>query len=358
MSLSEELTQYHQGIMPLIVARMHEVFADIRGVDLAGGKHLRGTLCLLVSDALGGDRDRALDYASAVDGLHLGTLQHDDVLDQHTERRGVPTRWVIEGIKAPIIFGDRLMTLAHKRLSLHGKPEMAEVVNALDMTVESVAKEVATKPLELAIDVLSGRVTDVGYRKLCLTKTAPFFKAAARLGAMAADSDRETVVALGDYGERLGVAYQYADDLVDIVKLQGARKMPPWNEIVPVVPAIMHYNGKNIRQALWEVPLGIFKDALTGRGPGERLVALLSQLDVAQQLERDIGKETAGAVEAVQDVDFDEELQQNVRDFPLYIVNLMLAEADKSIGPVVEGAIVEREEADASHQERAPGPTP
>ena len=340
-----ELSEYHQEVMPLIGARMKEVFADIPSVDLEGGKHLRGVLCLLVSDALGGNRERALDYASAVDGLHLGTLQHDDVLDQHTERRGRPTTWVLEGIKASIAYGDRMMTLAQKRLALHGKPEMEEVVNALDMTIESVVREVTTKPLEFAIDFLTGKVSDVGYRKLCLTKTAPFFKAAARLGAIAAGSREQAVERLGTYGEATGVAYQYADDICDIVKLQEAGKMPGWNELVPVLPAIIHYNGKNIQQALWEVPLGIFRDAVTGKGPGEKLVTLLSQLDVAQRLEKDIEEEIARAAEAVEATEFKEEYREMIGDFPRYAVNLMLAEVDQSLGPTVEGEKVEYVEA-------------
>jgi len=332
MKSDRSLAEYHREALPLIVERMRTIFSGVP-VDIEGGKHIRGVLALLVSDALGGDREKALDYAAVVDGVHLATLQHDDVLDRHTERRGIPTLWVMEGIKAPIIYGDRIFTLAQKRLSLHGKPEMDEITTALDTTVEAVAMEVVTKPAELLIDFFTGRVADVGYQKLCLTKTAPFFKSAARLGAMAARSPEQIINSLSSYGEKIGLAYQYADDLVDLVKLQAEEEMPGWEKIVPVLPAVIHYNGRNIRQALWEVPLGILKDTLTGKGPGEKLMSLLSQLDVAAQLGEDIEKELSRAVELLRGIEFRPEFQAMVRDFPRYAVNMMLAEVGRSTRP-------------------------
>jgi len=348
----KELRDYHKEVLPLIVSRMKEVFADIPGVDLEGGKHLRGTLCVLVSDALGGDRDKALDYAAAVDGLHLGTLQHDDILDLHTERRGKPTAWVLQGIKAPIIYGDRLMTLAQRRMGLHGKPEMDEVIIALDTTVQAIVRELSTKPWELAIDFLSGRMADVGYRKLCLAKTAPFFRAAAKLGAMAASSEETIANRLADYGQSVGLAYQYADDLVDIVNLQKSQKLPAWDDVIPVLPAIIHYNGRNIREAIWEVPLGIFRDVLMGKGPLDRLLALVSQLDVAQQLEREVRQEVTAAGQAVDGIRFKEEYGNLVRDFPRYAVGLMLAEVGHSIYPT------EKKKEEKPNEERTASPAP
>ena len=65
MSSMESLAQYHQQALPLIVERMGTVFSGVP-VDIEGGKHIRGVLALLVSDALGGEREKALDYAAVV----------------------------------------------------------------------------------------------------------------------------------------------------------------------------------------------------------------------------------------------------------------------------------------------------
>lgn len=331
-----ELAAYHEEVKPLIAQRMQEVFSDIRGLDF-GGKHLRGLLCVLISDALGGDRDKALTSAAVVDGVHAGSLIHDDIVDQDLERRGQPSLWITNGIKRAVFVGDRVFAIANKRAAMLGNQESAEVAEALDTTVGSWISEGASKPAEFLIDLFTGKVPNVGYQKLCLTKTAPFFKAAAKLGGIAANSGTRALDALSNYAEKVGLAYQYADDLCDIVNLQKEKGMPPWRKLVPVIPALIHYNGKSLRQALFEIPWGIFKDSLVGKGPGEKLISLLSQLDVTQQLTRDIQKEVERAVKAVDGIKFQEDYQQMVKEYPRYAVNLMLHEVDRELKPAIEG---------------------
>lgn len=330
-----ELTKYQEEVKTLITERMEQLFSDVRGLDTSG-KHLRGTLCLLISDALGGNRDRALTSAAVVDALHLASLIHDDIVDGDTERRGHPSLWITDGIKRAVFAGDRVFAIAHKRMALLGNQESREIAEALDITVGGWVKEGASKPAEFLVDLFTGQVPEVGYRKLCLTKTAPFFKAAAKLGGMAAGSDDRTLNALSSYAEGVGLAFQYSDDCVDIIKLQQEKGLPPWQKVVPVIPAIIHYNGRNIRQALFEIPWGIFKDSLVGKGPGQKLIGLLSQLDVTQQITIDIQKEIENAVEAVGDIEFAEDYQEMVRDYPHYAINLMLAEAGQELKPVIE----------------------
>jgi len=330
-----ELNAYHAEVKPLIAERMRQIFGDVRGLDL-GGKHLRGTLCVLVSDALGGDRDRSLTSAAVVDAVHAASLVHDDIVDEDTERRGHPSLWITNGIKQAVFTGDRAFAIAQKRAAMLGNQECAEVAEALDTTVAAWVTEGATKPAEFIIDLFTGRVPEVGYEKLCLTKTAPFFRAAARLGGIAARSPIQVLDALSRYGERLGLAFQYSDDYVDIINLQQEKTLPPLKKLIPVVPAIIHYNGKNIKQALFEVPWGIFKDSLVGKSPGEKLVGLLSQLGIAHQLTVDIEKELENAVRAVGGVAFKEDYQQMARDYPYYAVNLMLIEVDRKLKPPIE----------------------
>ena len=336
-----ELATYHEEVKPLITERMRQIFCDVRGLDF-GGKHLRGALCTLISDALGGNRDRTLVSAAVVDAIHAATLIHDDIVDEDTERRGHPSLWITDGIKKAVGVGDWVFAIANKRMAMQGNQECREIAEALDITVSAWVKEGASKPAEFLVDLFTGRVPDVGYQKLCLTKTAPFFKAAAKLGGMAANSDARTLNALSSYGERVGLAYQYSDDYTDLVKLQKEKGMPPWQKLVPVIPAIIHYNGRNLRQALFEVPLGIFRDSLVGKSPGQKLVSLLSQLDITEQLTKDIQKELENAVKAIEGIKFSEDYQEMVRDYPRYAVNLMLAEVDKELKPVIEAGKEEK----------------
>jgi geranylgeranyl pyrophosphate synthase len=327
-----QLATYHQEVKSLITERMGQIFSDVRGMSF-GGKHLRGLLCVLTSDALGGDRDRALTSAAVVDAVHEASLIHDDIVDQDMERRGHPSLWVTDGIKKAVLTGDRVLAIAQKRVAMLGNQESREVAEALDITVGSWITEGTSKPAELLMDLFIGQVPEVGYQKLCLAKTAPFFKAAARLGGMAADSDDRALNALGSYAERIGLAFQYSDDLVDIIKLQKEGRIPDWRKLVPIIPAIIHYNGSNLRQALFEVPWGIFKDSLVGKGPGEKLLGLLSQLDIDQRLTADIQKECENAIRAIESIEAGEDYQEMMKDYPYYAVNLMLAEVDKELEP-------------------------
>lgn len=316
-----------------IEERTKEIFSDIPQV-WSGGKHLRGTLCLLISEALSGNRDKALTSAAVVDALHAASLIHDDIVDEDAERRGSPSLWITNGIKRAVFIGDRVFAMAHKRMALIGNNETKEVSEALDTTVDAWAKEGASKPIELLIDLFTSKVTDVGYRKLCLTKTAPFFKAAARLGGISADSDLKTLNALSNYAESVGLAYQYADDMVDIIKLQQKKGMPSVKDLASVMPAIIHYNGKNLRQLFFEIPFGIVRDSLVGKNAGEKLVSLLSQLDVAEQLTMDIGKEVDAAVACAKIIDLKPEYKDMVEQYPLYAANLMLAEVDRMLNQI------------------------
>jgi len=325
-----KLATYHEEVKPLIIQRMGEIFTAIKGLDL-GGKHLRGLLCLLVSDSLGGDRDRALTGAAVIDAIHSASLIHDDIVDEDLERRGHPSLWVTNGIKKAVATGDRVFAIAHKRAAMLGNKESITVAEAMDTTIAAWVKEAAPKPAELLVDLFTGQVPDVGYQKLCLTKTAPFFKAAARLGGIAAGANEYTLDTLACYAERTGLAFQYGDDYVDIIRLQQEKTLPAWQKLLPVIPAIFHYNGKNLRQALFEIPLGIFRDSLVGKGPGEKLLSLLSHLSVTEQLMADIKQEIASATRALEDISFQEDYQDMIKSYPLYAVNLMLAEVNQQL---------------------------
>lgn len=330
-----ELATYHKEVKPLITERMQEIFADVHGLDLTG-KHLRGLLCILLSDALGGDRDKALTSAAVVDAIHAASLIHDDIVDVDETRRGQPSLWVTNGIKKAIFAGDRVFAIAHKRAAMLGAHESAEVAEALDTTVGAWVKEGASKPAEFLVDLFTGKIPDVGYQKLCLTKTAPFFKAAARLGGIAANSDEKTLDALSNYAEKTGLAFQIADDIKDLQELQKETGIPDWKKFIPVLPAIIHYNGRQLRQALFEVPLGIFRDSLIGKPPGEKLISLLFQSNIIEQMQKDIEKEIQNAVNAIEGIKFKKGYKGLVRDYPGYAVNLMLHEADKELKPVVK----------------------
>ncbi len=182
---------------------------------LGGGKRVRPCLTLLCAQACGmeaPERDpNALRAALAIELLHCYTLVHDDLpaMDNDTERRGQPSVWAKFGQANAILVGDYLQALAFCTLP------------------HADGKALAPLLAQAATDVVSGQVADIAAaadptvcdaRHLLYVdtlKTGALFRAACALGARVAGADDKTVDACAAYGQNLGLAFQYVDDLLD-----------------------------------------------------------------------------------------------------------------------------------------------
>jgi geranylgeranyl diphosphate synthase type II len=188
----------------------------IRHSLLAPGKRFRPALVLWASEACGGDWDRAMPAACAVEMVHAYSLIHDDLpaMDDDDLRRGLPTCHKQYGEATAILAGDALLALAFEVLSRDVHPP--EVAAACCATLAEAAG-----PCHLVggqADDTSGALSEGGLSALesiHRRKTGALIVASLRLGAMAAQADRAAVFALADYGERIGLAFQITDDLLD-----------------------------------------------------------------------------------------------------------------------------------------------
>ena len=217
------------------------------GVDVSKGKKLRGSLTMLVSEAIGGDKKKALEFASAVELIHLGSLTHDDILDEHKERRGTIPLNVLKGAKWAVLAGDRMFSFATSIASKSGNKEAIEVADAMEAVLSGAMKELSVN--EFFKDVLSGDVSNKFYYKMIGLKTAGLFKSAGRFGAMTSTQKEDLINLYGDYGYNIGVAYQIADDLTDIIKMGNGDKEPDMGSIISVVPAVFNYNKEYAKKA-------------------------------------------------------------------------------------------------------------
>jgi len=199
-----------------------ELGDQLEHVVLAGGKRVRPTLTVLVCEAAGGDvweavdgvEDRqqtalsadgedALDYAVGIELVHNASLVVDDIIDQSEVRRGSPSAWAEYGYGPGLVASDGLLGEAFALFSRD--PRAMECVT--DSLVELGEGE--------AIELVDRPETEREYMELACRKTGALFRAAAELGAIAADADGRTVETLGDYAERVGVAFQIRDDVLD-----------------------------------------------------------------------------------------------------------------------------------------------
>jgi geranylgeranyl diphosphate synthase type I len=180
-----------------------ELGDELEHVVLAGGKRVRPTLTVLVCEAAGGDGDDALDFAVGVELVHNASLVVDDIIDQSEVRRGSPSAWAEYGYGPSVVASDGLLGEAFALFSRD--PRAIECVT--DSLVELGEGE--------AIELVDRPETEQEYMELARRKTGALFRAAAELGAIAADADGRTVETLGDYAERVGVAFQIRDDVLD-----------------------------------------------------------------------------------------------------------------------------------------------
>jgi geranylgeranyl pyrophosphate synthase len=202
--------------VPGLLARVEERLADLaagHGETLAehagstiaaGGKRLRPLLVFLAAgDAHGEGLVRA---ATAVELVHSATLVHDDVLDAAALRRGVPTVWSSAGREAATATGDLLFARAFAELVLNGSVEEIRVLSDASCAL-------AEGELRQRADAWDAAVPVERYLARCELKTARLFEAACRLGALESGGDAD---ALGDFGRRIGLAFQLLDDVLDV----------------------------------------------------------------------------------------------------------------------------------------------
>jgi geranylgeranyl diphosphate synthase type I len=180
-----------------------ELRKEVRHVALSGGKRVRPMVTLLVCEALDGDADLALDYAVGVELVHNASLVIDDIIDESDLRRSTPAAWAAFGHGPAIIASDGLLGEAFELFSTDERAMQAVAESMVDLG-EGEATELVDRPAD-----------EAAYMELARRKTGALFRAAAELGAIAADADAYTVEALGQYAERVGVAFQMRDDVLD-----------------------------------------------------------------------------------------------------------------------------------------------
>ncbi len=176
---------------------------QVEHVSLSGGKRVRPTLAMLVCEAAGGDGNEAVDFGVGIELVHNASLVVDDIIDESPVRRGVTAAHAEYGHGSAIIASDGLLGEAFSLFS-EDERAMRVVSEAMVELGEGEATELVAQP-----------TTQAEYMDLARRKTGALFRAAAEVGAIAADADPETVTAFGDYAERVGVAFQIRDDVLD-----------------------------------------------------------------------------------------------------------------------------------------------
>lgn len=196
-----------------------QLIEAMRYGTLGGGKRLRPALCLASCEAVGGDLHRAATPAAALELIHAYSLVHDDLpcMDDDDLRRGRPTTHRVYGEALAVLAGDGLLTLAFETLAAPDESIPAE--SRLEM-IRLLASCAGARGMVggQSLDVESEGEKDVDLPTLQFIhtrKTGALFSAACRIGALAGGAPVDRVALLGKFGEKLGLAFQIVDDLLD-----------------------------------------------------------------------------------------------------------------------------------------------
>jgi geranylgeranyl diphosphate synthase type II len=228
-----ELKQYIKERCELVDSRLKNAMpaetelpvslhSAMRYSTFAGGKRIRPVLMLAACEAVGGDINNALPAACAMEMIHTYSLIHDDLpaMDNDDFRRGRPTNHKVYGDAVAILAGDALLTQAFILLS---SPFLAS--NIPHDRILSVIHEIAS--CAGSRGMVGGQVVDMeseGKHDLDLPtvqyihihKTGALIKASVKCGAILGGAGERELAALVRYGEAIGLAFQIADDILDI----------------------------------------------------------------------------------------------------------------------------------------------
>jgi geranylgeranyl diphosphate synthase, type II len=190
----------------------------------AGGKRLRPILCLEAGRLFGGDEKSLLEVGCALELIHTYSLVHDDLpaLDNDDLRRGKPTLHRKFGEATAILAGDALLTLAFEVLSAPGlaADRQLRLIYELSHAIGTRAGMVAGQVVDLEATGLETDVATLEY--IHSAKTGAFIRAAVRSGALCAQAGEADLGSVTVYGEKIGLAFQIADDLLDVLGSEEA----------------------------------------------------------------------------------------------------------------------------------------
>lgn len=195
---------------------------------LAGGKRLRPILCLVFSDAMQPQGASTLlvaeDAACALEYVHTYSLIHDDLpsMDDDDLRRGRPTSHKVFGEAMAILAGDALFSEAFSLLASGPEPIRASLCRELAISSGATGM-VGGQVLDIAED----RPAQLDYlKRLHRLKTGAMIRAACRMGVMAAGGSEDALERADAYGDAIGLAFQIADDILDVTGSAEAMGKP------------------------------------------------------------------------------------------------------------------------------------
>lgn len=259
----------------------HAPAGDILREYVARGKMLRASLVFAASASVGGHPEDVVMGAEAIELMHAASLFHDDIIDHAAERRGIASLHERLGVGPALVVGDELLLRALSVLGEartgHSAARVLQAINALT----DLARECCHGQFD---ELRASRgISETEYLAIVTRKTASPFIAAGTLGVLLGGGTDAQLDQIRAYSRQLGIAFQIADDLLDLIGEPAAMGKPVGNSLAqgrPMLPLIY----------LLQVGTDVEKQELTSIGEGgptrDRLVALLDHYGIVERVRR------------------------------------------------------------------------
>lgn len=190
------------------------LYAPIAYTMQQAGKRLRPQMVYHVVEMFGGDVSQAKYVAAAFEMLHNFTLIHDDIMDKAPIRRGLPTVYQKWNTNSAILSGDALAIMAFQQL-LKLKVDEKIILHIADVFAACTLEICEGQQYDMDFETQE-EVSIEEYIQMIYLKTAVMFAGCLKSGAILSDADEESQEALYQVGINLGIAFQLADDLLDV----------------------------------------------------------------------------------------------------------------------------------------------
>ena len=205
--LADDLSWIEASLSSLVDDGEAPATLAARHLVTRGGKRVRPMALLLSAACFGRITPAIKELAVVAELVHSATLLHDDVVDEGMERRGVPTSRLAWGNAISVLGGDLLLVHALSRTQQHAPQIMPDLIATLRRLVDG---EIVQLRGRTELDV-----SEATYDRILRDKTASLFAWSTRTGARLAGASLEDQERLAGFGERLGIAFQLVDDVLD-----------------------------------------------------------------------------------------------------------------------------------------------
>ncbi|MBZ0241641.1 MAG: polyprenyl synthetase family protein [Bacteroidales bacterium] len=279
-----------------------------------GGKRLRPLLALLACDLFGGDTEKVLYPALAVEVFHNFTLVHDDIMDKAPLRRGKETVYKKWNSDIAILSGDTMFALAYQYTL---ETDAALIPGILQVFSKAAIEVCEGQQMDMEFETDS-EVTLADYLEMIRLKTAVLLGASLKIGALVASAEKQAVKAIYDFGIALGMAFQLKDDLLDVYGNQDDFGKVNGGDIAANKKTFLLLKALEIADKADHDRLTELYDSQNTIAEAEKIkavIAIFEKLEIKQAVESAMEEYYQQAIHLLRDIDAPEDKKEDLASF-------------------------------------------